>query len=869
MKKVKKQSIAIAMVTALSAGAIMSPASVYAQQKDSLSQISDSVATSKGNNMLLEADNNAFTDSAIASQAIKDALVAYEFTNQTTAEEVEEFLKQEFLNMGKSLSINSVVFNQKIEATQDAPGKIECTIEYNLAEINVNDKMCETIGTYVIPRLPKDEGVAINEVNFPDHAFRKYVIDTFDKEKKDNVLSANEIKNATTINVNSNEEIENLEGIKYFTNLQTLLCASTNIKKLDISNNTKLLTLNCNNCKQLNEIEFGNITTLRQLSCGNTQIDQIDVISKNVLLEKLECFQTKITQLNVDNNIKLNHLSCSDTNISELDVSKNPELTVLYCANTNIDKLDVSSNTKLQRLNCSSTNIQQLDLSTSIKLNWLQCNKIDIQQLDLSNNKELEWLGCEGTKIKSLDVSNQQLKYFYCNNNQFSWLNLGKQKLYEYNIPENKYINLVETAKSFDITQAFDGIDVNKITSISGAELNGNIVSNYKLGTPIIYTYDCGKVYTKDVTLTVTLNLCKNESEITILESLNKEYTGEPYKNPEVTTVGSSGELTFTYYDMNGDNPVELDKAPTNVGKYAVYIELAEDENYYGKVIELAEFEITQTKNDWINEPTIIDWTYGEQANKPTAKAKFGDVSFTYSNAKDGTYTKDVPTNIGTYYVKATVLETENYTGLEMVKSFKISRAVNTWINEPTITGWTYGEQANNPTAKAKFGDATFTYSDSENGQYTDQVPTNAGTYYVKADVAETNTYTGLNSIVKFTVHPKKADDNTDIIIPDINNDSDVDNLVIKDGDKELINGTDYEVEKKVDGNKTDVIITFIGNYTGTVIKSYTEKTVKEETKTTNKTPTSDNNSIGLFGMIGLLSVGCIAFMTGKKKEEK
>lgn len=860
MKKVKKQSIAIAMVTALSVGAIMSPASVYAQQKDSPNQISDSVATHEGNNILLEADNNAFTDSVIANQAIKDALTAYEFTNQTTEQEVKEFLEQEFVSTRKLSSINYVVLNRTIEATQGASGKIECKINYELAMSDGSNVMYEVTDTYVIPRLPKDGEVAINKANFPDPAFRKYVINNVDKVKKDNVLSASEIRlYATTINVNNNEEIENLEGIKYFTNLQTLLCASTNIKKLDISNNKKLSTLNCNNCEQLNEIEFGNITTLKELSCGNTQIDKIDVISNNRLLEKLECFDTKITQLNVDNNIKLNYLSCSVTNISEfdvsiseLDVSKNPELTVLYCANTNIDKLDVSRNTKLQRLNCSSTNIQQLDLS---------------------ENKELNWLQCTTTQIKSLDVSAQKLTNLYCNNNQFSWINLGDQTFLNsdrFRIPDNSHISLLVTTSSFNIEQIFNGIDVSKITIKSGASLEGNIVSNYKVGTPIRYTYDCGTVNGIPTTLTVYLDLYKEDSEIEVIGSLNKEYTGEPYENPKVKTVGSKGELTFTYYQYDDKgNRIKLNTSPINAGKYSVNIELAEDDQYSGATIEFEDFEITQTKNEWLDELTLSDWIYGEKANEPTARAKFGDVSFTYSNAKDGTYTKNVPTNVGTYYVKVTVPETENYTGLEMVKSFKISRAINAWINEPTITGWTYGEQENNPTAKAKFGDVTFTYSDSENGQYTDQVPTNAGTYYVKANVAETNTYTGLNSIVKFTVHPKKADDNTDIIIPDINNDSDVDNLVIKDGDKELINGTDYEVEKKADGNKTDVIITFIGNYTGTVIKSYTEKTVKEETKTTNKTPTSDNSSIGLFGMIGLLSVGCIAFMTGKKKEEK
>ena len=69
--------------------------------------------------------------------------------------------------------------------------------------------------------------------------------------------------------------------------------------------------------------------------------------------------------------------------------------------------------------------------------------------------------------------------------------------------------------------------------------------------------------------------------------------------------------------------------------------------------------------NEFTQPLTITDWTYGETANKPTAKAKYGTIKYTYSNTADGTYTEEVPTNAGTYYVKATVEETADYSGLE------------------------------------------------------------------------------------------------------------------------------------------------------------------------------------------------------------
>jgi hypothetical protein len=72
----------------------------------------------------------------------------------------------------------------------------------------------------------------------------------------------------------------------------------------------------------------------------------------------------------------------------------------------------------------------------------------------------------------------------------------------------------------------------------------------------------------------------------------------------------------------------------------------------------------------------ITGWTYGESANAPTSEASFGanTVTYSYSDAQDGTYTATVPVNAGTWYVKASVAETANYVAGEAVKSFTIAK---------------------------------------------------------------------------------------------------------------------------------------------------------------------------------------------------
>lgn len=243
------------------------------------------------------------------------------------------------------------------------------------------------------------------------------------------------------------------------------------------------------------------------------------------------------------------------------------------------------------------------------------------------------------------------------------------------------------TDSTFNIVHVFEGIDPKKIDqgSITGASYNKEtgIMSNYSLNTPITYEYDCGTVQGIPKTLKVTLHLSKSDSRIIIENSLDQEYTGKPYEIPEIKTEGSKGKLTFIYSAYINGTYEPIATAPTNVGKYAVYIKLAEDDYNKGTVIEQTFFEITQAQNIWISEPVIKGWKENEKANTPTATARFGDAIFTYSDSESGDYTSEVPSKAGTWYVRAIVTGTENYAGLEDTKSFLIREAEPIGPNQP------------------------------------------------------------------------------------------------------------------------------------------------------------------------------------------
>ena len=322
-------------------------------------------------------------------------------------------------------------------------------------------------------------------------------------------------------------------------------------------------------------------------------------------------------------------------------------------------------------------------------------------------------LYCYNTGITTLDVSNnKQLIDLYCTNTPLAFLKLGSLNASNtFIVPSSTTASLTVASASFDITQAFAGIDTTKISNIQGAELDGNTVKGYSVGTPITYTYNCGTNNGIPVKLDVTLNLSisKKSSTIAITGSLDTTYTGKPIEKPTISKTGSTGDVTFAYQVKNGD----------------------------------------------------------------------------------------------------------------------------TWE----------------------------TYNDT---------PINAGIYRVTAHLTEDDFYKDAETTKEYTISPKDIKDGN-ITVSNISNDSDVEKLIVKDDDKVLVKGTDYDVETKMDGSKTTVTITFKGNYVGTIEKNYTvkqEQKPQDKPKDTGSVKTSDSTQTGLLAMLSMMSAGCIALLAGKKRKK-
>lgn len=143
----------------------------------------------------------------------------------------------------------------------------------------------DTIGFKILlDWVGEETDVAINENYFPDANFRDYVskLDGRIDGRRDGALDKKESA-LTEVNI-SNLTIRDLEGIKYFTELEKLDCTQNRLWDLNLSRNTKLKQLHCEN-NILTQLNLENQVDLEFLDCSNNRLTCLNLPSMPNLKE--------------------------------------------------------------------------------------------------------------------------------------------------------------------------------------------------------------------------------------------------------------------------------------------------------------------------------------------------------------------------------------------------------------------------------------------------------------------------------------------------------------------------------------------------------------------------------------------------------
>lgn len=139
-------------------------------------------------------------------------------------------------------------------------------------------------------------------------------------------------------------------------------------------------------------------------------------------------------------------------------------------------------------------------------------------------------------------------------------------------------------------------------------------------------------------------------------ESMDKIYDGNAVAKPPVDKTGSTKDVTFTWYERNGENWTLLSSAPVNAGSYRVVAKVEADDNYSGAESERT-FTVTQRQLTDSMIAAIADQYYTGAAIEP-------DITVTdTAGIKESDYIVSYSDNINVGTATVTITGQNNYTG--------------------------------------------------------------------------------------------------------------------------------------------------------------------------------------------------------------
>ena len=160
-------------------------------------------------------------------------------------------------------------------------------------------------------------------VNIPDANFKAYLVgNTLINTNGDAEIQVSEATAFGGTIECSSQNISDLTGIEAFTALTELSCQGNQLTSLDVTQNTALTWLGCDNNNQLTSLDVSNNTALTILSCSGNQLTSLDV-SQNTALTFLNCFGNQLTCLNVKNGNNANSTyfnATSNANLTCIEV---------------------------------------------------------------------------------------------------------------------------------------------------------------------------------------------------------------------------------------------------------------------------------------------------------------------------------------------------------------------------------------------------------------------------------------------------------------------------------------------------------------------------------------------------------------------
>ena len=212
----------------------------------------------------------------------------------------------------------------------------------------------------------------------------------------------------------------------------------------------------------------------------------------------------------------------------------------------------------------------------------------------------------------------------------------------------------------------------------------------------------------------------------------------------EIPAVGTSEKYTLVFTPTGNDadiyDPVTCEVTP-EVSKKQITVVISDKEKFYGEANPALTWSLA-TGEAYADNVLVAGDTEEALGISLSTTAK--------DNSNVGTYAITGLSDSANYEVSFSGSGSDGKSGVMTVK-----QAANSFTTALSCSGYTYAkDETPKPNATAKFGTVTYKYAKADSdgnapaadSAYTDDIPVNAGTYAVKAYVAETDNYAGLTS---------------------------------------------------------------------------------------------------------------------------
>lgn len=212
----------------------------------------------------------------------------------------------------------------------------------------------------------------------------------------------------------------------------------------------------------------------------------------------------------------------------------------------------------------------------------------------------------------------------------------------------------------------------------------------------------------------------------------------------KLPTVGTSEKYSLVFTPTGSDadtyDSVTCEVTP-EVSKKQITVVIADKEKFYGETNPALTWSLA-TGAAYPDNVLVADDTEEALGISLSTTAK--------DNSDVGTYAITGTSNSANYEVSFIGNGSDGKSGILTVK-----QAANSFTTELSCSDYAYAkDETPKPNAAAKFGTVTYKYAKADSdgnapaadSAYTDAIPVNAGTYAVKAYVAETDNYAGLTS---------------------------------------------------------------------------------------------------------------------------